>query len=445
MRLALLVLLALSPATADDRAETPAADESESTRVERREIEPEFGDEPTELREPQDSYTVSLDPNLSLETGAHLTRDVATLFGALEARVTPFIERGPAAVPIRLVRTALLDYPLATWLVILQHEAFGHGGRAREFGSTAEIHMGSPWGGRDSYASFTTSGLSTDDFLRIYTGGSESNGWSATLLEREIVAGRPMRSFELIYMIRSRFVVSQYVLFTTPDPEDDPVGFYGEWLGGGDVANYLGYLNERNFGDAGITPTGASSTVVDEYRRLERQAYWNALDPGLWIAAWTVVRRAFTGDELAPLPLPRIGGRPFLPILTADWLPSGGVISIESVFGRKDGSSSGPSWFSFTARRGSGPEGPFGALGAATERFWESRRYRLGGEAELWNEPDGDFGGGARLRLLRTAGAWRGIFLDVGAKSRGHWPGRPAESGVFVQIGLYSSMVDSDR
>ena len=59
--------------------------------------------------------------------------------------------RRAVGIPIRIVRTIALDHPLAYWLVVLQHEGFGHGGRAREFGSSADVHMGSPWQGRSSF------------------------------------------------------------------------------------------------------------------------------------------------------------------------------------------------------------------------------------------------------------------------------------------------------
>jgi hypothetical protein len=77
-----------------------------------------------------------------------------------------------------------------------------------------------------------------------------------------------------------------------------------------------------------------------------------------------------------------------------------------------------------------------GAVGAATERLLDAGPVRLGGEAEIWTRPRHGLGGGARLRLNAARGLWRGLFLDVGVKSDGHWPGRPAATGPFVLIGV---------
>ena len=379
---------------------------------------------------------ISIDPHFSLETGADLTFALSSGAAALEAFAFRSVDLKPASgVPVRLLRTVLLDHPLAYWLVVLQHEGFGHGGRAREFGSSADIHMGSPWSGRSSYATFETEGLTDEELLRIYTGGSESNGWSATLLERELVAGRAMHHFELLYLIRSRLVTSFYVLDTTPDPVTEPLRFYGEWRGGGDVARYLGYLNAIHHGDPGITPDGASPTVAAEYDRLRRQAVWNALDPGVWLAGWMVCRNILYSDAARQLPLPKIAGRRFLPVLSADWLPHGGVISLEAVFGSRAGQPDSSRWFSFTVRRGDGPAGSFGALGAAKESVWRSPHVRIGGEVEAWIRPGGRLGGGARLRVSFARRRWGRLFVDRGVKSAGHWPGRPAGHGLIVRAG----------
>jgi hypothetical protein len=388
--------------------------------------------------EPRETLQWSLDPYVSLESGSDLTGFSVTILALGEGRLFRSLKDRRAAGPAaRLARTFLFDAPLAWWFGVVEHEAFGHGGRAREFGSRAGVHLGSPWGGRDSYTSFASAGLSNDDLLRIYAGGTEGNGWTATRLERELVAERYRHPLELLFLQANRYVASDYVLRSTPDPEEEPAAFYAEWAGGGDVANYLGYLSTRVSGAPGITPAGASPLVLSGYRRLRRQAYWNALDPGSWLALWSVGRHIVTGEDPVAVPLPRLGGRRFLPIFSSDWLPDGGVASLEMVFGSRAGREpvSDPRWFSFVVRKGRGPEGGFGALGAASERLWESAHLRVGGEAEIWNSPGGSPGGGGLLRFQVARGALSGLFFDAGVKSDGHWPGRPAGVGPFARLG----------
>jgi hypothetical protein len=381
---------------------------------------------------------LSVDPHVSIETGADATRTFAALIARLETDAfRPLEGRRFPGVAARSVRTVLFDLPLAWWLGVLEHEAFGHGGRAREVGARAGFHMGSPWGGRDSYASFSTEGLGIDDVLRIYAGGTESNSWTAILAERDLVAGRPMSSLELLLVAANRWVDYAYVVRTTPDPARDPAGFYGEWTGGGDVANYLGRLIERDTGDPGITPGGSSRLVRDNYRRLRRQAVWSVLDPGLWLSLWTAGRAVLDGDAFPRVPLPSYRGRALLPLLSADWLPDGGVASLEIVLGPARGVPPvDAAWSSLVARAGAGPRGRIIAAGAATDRLLALNGLKIGGEIEAWRQPTSGVGGGVRARFTALGGRMRGVFAEAGVKTAGHWPGRPAGTGAFASLGV---------
>jgi len=332
------------------------------------------------------------------------------------------------------------DAPVAWWFGVALHESFGHGGRGREFHTSPGVHLGSPWGGRDSYASFDLTGTSSEERLYIYAGGTEANTLAATFLERRAVEGVRMRPIELLYLASNRLVASDYVLRTTPDPGDEPGRFYDEYQGGGDVANYLGLLHEMHGTGSGITPSSVDATIEREYSRLRRQAYWNLLDPGLWWALASAMRLTARGDDTSPLPLPRAGRFRMLPALSSEWTPSGGETSLEWIMAPAGGApvADAPSarTFSFVARRGAGPSGAFGALGAAAEDVMAAASVTLGGAAELWHDPLNGLGGGVRLRARLARGSLRGLYFDFGAKSQGYWIGQPATPGLYGAIGL---------
>jgi hypothetical protein len=382
--------------------------------------------------------TYSADPAFTIETGSDFTLSSVTALSWGERSLLHRLEERPATgIPTRAVRTLIFDLPVSLWFAILQHEAFGHGGRAREFGSETGVHMGSPWSfERDSYASFEADQLTNTELIWVYAGGVEANQWTASMMQREMVGGRPVTSLELLFQVWNRYATPAYVLRTTPDPEDDPAGFWAEWAGGGDVANYIGHMNIRFYGEPGITPEGSSPTVIRMYRDMERQAVWNLLDPGLWMALWSVGKRIGLGDQPAVAPSPRLGGRRFMPALSAYWLEDAPVIGLETIFGRSSPEGNGTAWFSFVARYGPGPAGIHRALGAGIEKLWEAGRLRVGGESEIWSRLGGGIGGGGLLRFRFRGGAMEGFWLDVGAKSAGHWPGRPAAVGPFLRLGF---------
>ena len=388
--------------------------------------------------------TLSIDPPRSIDTGADLTFAATTALANLEIRGFARLKSNRRiGIPVRIAKTVLLDHPVALFMVVMQHEQYGHGGRAREFGAGARYQMGSPWtidalfkgstrfGGG---ATWDAAKLSVDDLLRVYTGGVESNTRSATIIERELVAGRQMTTLQLLYFVRSRMYPSYYVLVNTPNPVTQPAEFYAESRGG-DVATYLGYLNTKYFGSTGVTPSGSSDSVVREYRRLRRHAWLSVAEPGIWLSLWSVGRQTFTGDEPASLTLPRLAGHRVLPIVTADWFPDGGAISVETVFSRTRDRVDGPRWFSLLVRQGNGPGGRFWHAGGATEMFAAWRGVRMGGELEVWKQPSSGAGAGAKIRATTTRGRVKGLFVDAGVKTAGHWPGRPANAGLFFRVG----------
>jgi hypothetical protein len=422
--------------------------ESEPDREPRRkgtlEVTPEPGSEaiaPESGPAPVPWQILSVDRYLSIETGADITTTLAGWAGQGETRLLrPLDGSGGLAVTTRAVWTLAIDVPLSFWLAILQHEAFGHGGRVREFGHSSSLRMGPLWSfERTSSAGFDAADFTNDQLLTIYAGGSEANGWTATITERRMVAGRPMAGFDLLYLAWNRYATSAYILRTTPDPRDDPAGFYGEWAGGGDVAHYLGHQNIRFFGTPGITPTGSSPSVLAQWDRMERGAYWNLLDPGLWLALWGTGRQVIRGGAPAPIPLPKMAGRRFLPILSSDWLPDAVVLSLEIAVERNAGQGPsaryGPGWGTVLARHGTGPGGSYWAAGAGTDSQWHTGRWRIGGDFEVWSRIGGGLGGGIRTRFLKVGGRAEGMLLEGGVKSAGHWPGRPAGTGPFFRFG----------
>jgi hypothetical protein len=408
-------------------------------------------------------YELYLDPALSGETGERDVASLVTLLGAAEQRLDRVVSTGrtvwngrgirdgtsggwggPGAVALRAVRTIVWDAPVAWWFGVVLHEAFGHGGRGREFNASPGVHLGTPWEGRVSFASFDTAGLSTEQILYIYLGGTEANTQAATFLERRAVEGVTMRPIDLLYLASNRLVASRYVLRTTPDPRRDPARFFDEYSGGGDVANYLGLLHDLHGDGTGITPGGVDDRVLREYARLRRAAWWNALDPGTWWAIASALRMEARGDASPSLPLPRWGRHRFLPLFSSEWTPSGAETSIEVVMAPEAGGEVGegigrggsPSWCSFIARRGRGPSRGFGALGAAADDLVRGGRFSAGGSAELWHDPRNGLGGGARAHLRLVSGPLRGLFVDLGVKSQGYWIGQPAGAGPFIGVGV---------
>jgi hypothetical protein len=384
--------------------------------------------------------TISIDAHLSMEMGADVTRSTAAWWGHAESRLWRRLDgHGAFSVLARATRVAAFDLPVAWWWSVVEHEAFGHAGRARAFGAATHLRLGSPWRKRSAGCGFDSARLTTPQLIEIYAGGSESNGLAATMIERELVGGRRYTSFEMLFMAASRVTLSDYVINVTPDPSRDPQGFRREAQGGGDVANTL-TLQDRLWNGGAFAAGSGDESMRQGYARMRRQAYWNAADPGLWLALYGVVRHVATGaDDTAP-PLPRLALRPILPILSSNWGVEGSSISLEIVVGSKHdeqaATESRPRWTAVHVRSGNGPGGRFHGVGLVRSATSRSGPLRLGGEMELWRSADRKWGGGVRVRALWARGFMANSFLDMGYKSAGQWPGHNHSSGFILRAGV---------
>ena len=382
---------------------------------------------------PATPVVVSVDRHLSPEAGADLTRTVAGVLGRAEARACDRLDAPRAlGIPLRAVRTALLDVPVAWWWNLVEHEAFGHAAVARELGVDSEVRWGSPWRRRSTSTRVESASLDPVGLLRLGAGGLDANTRTATLLEREIVGGARPSPFELLLLAASRLHLSDYALSTTPDPAVDPAGFQREAEAGGDGARYLTRLQSRFHGGPGLDEGGPTPDLVADHRRLRRQGWWNLADPGTWLALYGAGRHVVTGERAPRLPLPRLRGRTVLPLLSSTWTPEGSLASLELAVGpRRDATSA--RWTSAVVRWGGGPEGRLWAVGAGTERFASLGPVRFGGEAEAWNRPAG---AGLRVRARLTRGRAANLFVDLGVKAAGHWPGFPVGAGPILRLGV---------
>lgn len=386
---------------------------------------------------------LSLDPDLSFDTGADLLLSTLLVFGDVEHLLVSRIGGPPALkVPLGIAKALLLDHPVAVFLLVMQHEAFGHGGRAREFGAKAAFTMGSPWTKNALFNGGTRFGggaswggreLTAEQRGRVYAGGTEANTRSASLIERELASGAWMRTPELLYYVRSRWYASQYVL-RTPHPAISPAGFFAESRSG-DVAVYLGELNRKYYGDFGIGPTGVAPTVLTEYQRLRRNALISLAAPGAWLALWSAGRDVAIGADARAIPSLRIGGRRFLPSIGSDWMVDGGALTLEGLVSGRERTGAERRWFTLVSRLGNGPGGRFWNAGAASSELMRWRSLSLGGEMEAWRQPSFGAGAGMHARLSVNEGWIKGLVIYAGVKSDGDWPGRPANSGGFFRVG----------
>jgi hypothetical protein len=330
-----------------------------------------------------------------------------------------------AGVPIRVGRFVLIDGPLSMLVVWSQHEFFGHGARAREFGLDPTFHIAVPPPyGYDVYSNSTSwdsnkwQALDLDRRILVITEGQEAEA----LLVRELVrqsfqAGSWRRTLDTLVFIR---LLGDLTRLNTS----------GDWS---DYRTQVrAQLGKKKFLDA-----------WPGYVR------W-ALDPLAWWAFydyfWCNLVR---GSPVAPPPAIPLGPVKLLPLpewRLAPWGQELGLAALASfgnilgeaelLIGPRDGAPA------FSVLAGVTLSGMLQDLdfGVRLGLWGQPRTQVAPGAVVGWKgppaEPPLEFGGLLEFEFdILVTSKWH-LFGMIGAKTFGYTRGRPLDLGFYGQAGV---------
>lgn len=385
-----------------------------------------------------------VDPDLTVGAGATLTDATGEAVAMLEGLVVPdrlFDERGGARrganVAYRVARLLLFDLPQERWLLVANHEVFGHGGRVRELiGGYLQFHIDAPrpygsGGGVTFYALPDDSGV--HEIQAISVAGMEVNGVTAGLMSRRAFASRrisPRSGMRYLLFALDGF---DYIQNTGDEPEPP----------GHDVSDFLNIYN------ISAEPVDAETLTP---QTLRRQSFISLADPMLASAVFSVARYLATGNPDGPVFQIPLGPVHVMPYMRYRLTPFGTEWAVTS-----EVASSGHAGY-VGVRVGRAPlTSPWGlSAGYSGVRL---KSWNIDVELEGWRQPplalggdpnfgldfigaDLEWGGQVRARaaspLVTFWGTQRPITLivDAALKSEGFVPGEPLGAGLVLRAGL---------
>lgn len=390
--------------------------------------------------EPAGGPLLWLDPDHAPLSGAENILTLSGALGRLEDRLLPlrlFRDENrihqAASTAYRFSKLILLDVPPAAYLVVLQHEVYGHGYRAREAGYRDvryELGMPPPYGPGDGSTSWRNpAGPGPDRDIAMALAGVEATDiLSQRLRGRWLQDGDMDYHAALLYLLSS-FGLADYLAATGRDEADES----------NDMVAYVKGLNGKT---GRALPSGYWVDLDD----LEAGSNLAFADPFLFFSAWTVLRYVFFGGARWSPPALPLGPVRYLPSLGYRLSPFGGEALVENlaVWGRRS--------FNLRIAFGDGEAGA--SMGADLEgrRILAWRGFSLDGVLRFWSqpglqlEPGGPWPGadpvpgfGAQLAVVSPAIS-RALpirfGLGAGAKTSGYAPGERLDAGPTVRIGL---------
>ncbi len=342
------------------------------------------------------------------------------------------------------------ELPLPIFLQLVQHEGFGHGARAREFGLHARYGLS----GGGAWTDIDESPASDEDLSLIVAGGTEADSVLARRLLLDMYQGRggPASLVPFLLMAKTDFPI--YVGTTpkpdasvAPSPDEDnpnPDSFVDQYKSGNDIAFWLVTRQAWRRGD-GPEAVWDQDYPVDlddpalrrNWDDLRATAVWAALDPAMLSTLFSYVRdHLIRGQrEIHPLRIPLGGGVGMTVSTRAALGPTYVTRFLDLLVTTRYGILTG-----YVRDLDSSSDRRFG-FGVGLQRLELTRSVNLGVEGDYWREP-------ASLEGTRRRDCWNvtlqgdvmvsrrfGVSGTLGAKSAGFFPGRPKDHGVYLGLG----------
>jgi hypothetical protein len=205
----------------------------------------------------------------------------------------------------RCVKLTFLDYMiLSQYTRLAQHEVYGHGFRAREFGyKNIEYRLGSPFnGGAQTHFDYGSRGPTWDMDVAMAMGGVEANAVLAGKLKNDWLRSGSMEYHGALLYLSTVSELAGYLSITDEKDLDGPEPDLSN-----DMLHYLSSVNRK----AGNTERADYKV---RYQDLEQYAGAYSFDPYFWFAVWTVLKtHLWSGQAQFRNPAFRIGPVRYLP------------------------------------------------------------------------------------------------------------------------------------
>jgi hypothetical protein len=392
-----------------------------------------------------------VDQNLSVGAGATLANAVGEAAASIEGKFVPvrlFEERGAtrrtANIAYRTARLLLFDRPQEQWLLVANHEVFGHGGRVRElFSGFVGYHLDAPKpygnGGGVTFYELNRD-FTVHEVSAIAVGGIEANSVAAEQIARRAFERRRISPRTALRYLGFELDGFEYVLKTGDEPEPP----------GHDVSDFIEIYN--------VVAEAAEAEPLQP-RTLRRWTLINLANPMLASAVVGLGRYLLTGQPDSPVFAVPIGSFRVMPVPRYRLTPFGTEVAVTSDI----------AWL-----RQSGEAGHTGQIGVRVGRAplttpWGIAlgysglpvgNWRIDVALEGWRQPplalgaQSDFGldvaasgslwwgGQVRARAESAlVGTWWSplpitLIVDASLKSNGFAPGQPLGEGLVLRAGL---------
>lgn len=323
----------------------------------------------------------------------------------------------------RFGKLVLENFLLDSYLMVAQHEVFGHGARGREFGLSGLKYNVTPFSGATYFNNTQLLQLSLSEQIAFSAGGIEGDGILAKYLRDQWLNSKCMDTREANLYYRTSLDQTFYILNTKYYEK------HSSFPAGHDIKEYIVDVN-RWYGSAVLTT-----------QKLRKQALMDFFDPFFFYSLFSMGDYVIEGNQAFEYPMIPIGAYCYLPALRLSLTPFGPEYQFLNFVKGID------NVIQATLRYGhTGFKRSYGLAVEAT-RLWTSDLLTFDGKVDIWNQPKlftsnaasapNRFGGAisciARYRLMDQLD----LMGQIGYKTSGYMPGEFLKASPILRVGFY--------
>jgi len=329
---------------------------------------------------------------------------------------------GDTSSPLMLGRFAkvlFLDLPIANTGMIVQHEIFGHGFRARELGVKVQKYKIRPFSGTTYLNATQYNNLSFSEQAAISTGGMEASTILANQVRTRWIDSEAIDSREAALYLLTNTDQTFYVLENSHRDNT--------FANGHDVVEYVKKVNDWY------------QRPVTSSHQLKKRAWLDFFDPFLFYSAYSMGMYVTDGVQQWEYPMLAIGEYRYLPAARMVLAPYGAEYQLNNFI-------KGPYTIFANLRYGNTGGRQSSGIGVEVVDFFKTDLLKLGAKVDLWNQPklfttnaslnSTKFGAAAsvlaRYRVLEKLD----VVGQAGYKTSGYVQGEILKHSPILRVGL---------
>lgn len=250
-----------------------------------------------------DDFTLSIDKYYSPYMGSDLMITGLRGYQSLDDIIASSTE-GNTSVCMTLIRSGkwLFEFTLSNFAMVVQHEVFGHGARAREFNLSDISYRLKLFSGTTTYSTTEYNALNVNQKAALNTGGVEASSILSQQIERGWMTNDIIDSRAATLFLVNSLDQSVYAFSTSGSafhPDNDAVQ----------------YINNVN---------AWQGTNALTSHKLKISTLWDWLDPMIYMSGYELLKYIWEGQQTLNFSTLHVGNSRFMPttrVLYAPWGP----------------------------------------------------------------------------------------------------------------------------